>query len=291
MRWIVLSDSHFAQVSKPKVAAARDRVFGAVLRQVSAENADGVFITGDTTHRGRRAELTRLHELADVAGVTLTAVVGNHDADTHTKAELAPFFLGGRPSAAPDALYRAFSEGGVRWLLLDTAREMMSAVDYSGYVSPDQQAWLADEIRRANADPAVRYVCVLGHHPIANTTRRSDEPGLNIADSDPVRAILGTLRGKTGLYLCGHTHCHSIHIGTDGWHYAQTGALLLVQSYREMTVDARGLRIETVDVDMSDPALREDWAAVCAGFEDPFTLYPREAVYGAPADLRLEVGG
>lgn len=291
MRFLVLSDLHFATYSPAHVTAARDRVFDAIFRQIAAAGADLVFVTGDCTHRGRESELAAQQAIAYRRGLRLIRLLGNHDADTQPKLELAPYFLGPYPPASPTDLYTAFTVGTVRFVLLDTARSMISHIDYSGDISAAQQLWLAQQVALVNADPTLQYLIVLGHHPIVNTTRRSEEPGLNIANSAAVASIFAALDTpqKHGLYLCGHTHCHSI-VGPDaaGWYFVQTGATLLCESYRVITIESNRIQITTADVAM-DAALRDDWATVCANFEEPFSLYPRAAVSGTVTDQALTI--
>ena len=170
---------------------------------------------------------------------------------THNQAELAPYFLGPYQPLAQTDLYTAFTAGPVRFVLLDTARSMTGS--HIDFVATAQQLWLAEQVALVNADPTLQYLIVLGHHPIANTTRRSEEPGLNIANSAAVASIFAALDAtEAGLYLCGHTHRHSI-VGPDaaGWYFVQTGAPLLCESYRVITIESNRIQITTADVAMS----------------------------------------
>ena len=61
------------------------------------------------------------------------------------------------------------------------------------------------------ATPTIHYFIALGHHPIANTTTRSDEPGMNIANSAVVTRIFAGLHGKKRVVpLTDSNHRHSI---------------------------------------------------------------------------------
>jgi Icc protein len=288
MRFIILGDLHYAASADPVVAASRDHFFEGLFRQVAAQRADLVFAIGDTTQRGTVEELSAQTALLQRAGLDLIRLTGNHDSDSLAKAELASFFLGGRDSASPDELYTSFDAGPVRFVLLDTARSR--STNWSGFVSDEQLAWLDNQIARYNQADAPRHIVVMGHHPIMNTTRRSDERWFNIENSPAVEAVLTRLTRGAGIYACGHNHINSL-AGPDaqGWYYIQVGAPLVCRSYGLFMVDEAGIRFEKVDIDLTDPRFRADYDVTRLSQGADFNEFPFEHMYGAESDHRLRI--
>lgn len=286
MRFIVLGDLHYANYRDPAIAAQRERVFEAFFRQVAAHDADLVFAIGDTTHRGTLEELSGQTALAKRCGLNLIRVTGNHDTDSLEKSELAPFFLGDYPPASADELYTSFDFGPARFVLLDTSRVKMSSINWSGFVSEAQLSWLTGQIEQFNAATAPQSLIVMGHHPLYATTDRSNEEWLNIANSEEVGPIFARLQRLPGLYVCGHNHSNSI-FGPDelGWHHLQAGAPLVCQSFRLVTVTEQTIQVETVDFDLTNPALWDDFQSIRHNIETGFTVRPFESVYGTAPDL------
>ncbi len=291
MRFIVLGDLHYASYSDPTLATRRDRLFGEMFRQVAAHQADLVFAIGDTTQRGLLPELSGQTAVAEQNGLALIRTTGNHDTDTLPKTALAPFFLGGHSSAAADdELYTSFEAGPARFVLLDTARPQMSSVNWSGFVSEAQLDWLQAQVEEFNRADAPPYLVVLGHHPLFGTTDRSSDKWLNIENSQAVQERFARLQRGQGLYVCGHNHTNSM-AGPDeaGWYYLQAGAPLVCQSYRLVTLDEEGLRVETFDFDLSQDGFQADFEEVRYGIEEGFSVYPLEAVYGNYRDRFFNV--
>ncbi len=289
MRVIVLGDLHYATYSDPLKAAARDRFFEGLFRQVAAHQADMVIAIGDTTQGGIIAELAAQTAIAQRCGLDLLRVPGNHDADNLDKTELASFFLGNHPSASSTELYTTFEAGLARFILLDTTRSKNSS-NWSGFVSDEQLAWLADRIEQYNRAKQPRHLIVMGHHPIFNTTRRSEERWFNIDNSQAVEAILSKLIRRPGIYVCGHNHINSL-AGPDaqGWYYVQPGAPLVCRSYGLFTLDEAGIRFETVDIDLSDPQLRADYDTTRFALGADFNERPFKEMYGADSDHLMQV--
>ena len=286
MKFIVLGDLHYTVYSDPAQSAARDHFFETLFRSVMAQKADLVFAIGDLVHAGEPAELDGLYALAERVGVRLLSVTGNHDFASHTKEELRPYFVAGAAGRAE--FYDAFSQAGVRFVLLDTARELLSDTDWSGYVSPAQQAWLAGQVADFQAGrTADRALVVLGHHPFYATTERSLKDKLNIANSEEVRPLLDQAESGTAFYICGHNHINSI-FGPDetGWTFVQCGAPLVAFSYRVITLDEQGSQVETVDFGLDEPDFKAKLTEVYAGLEH-FGDIELETAAGQESDRRL----
>lgn len=290
MRFIVLGDLHYALYSRPEISASRDRAFETMFRQVAGYKADLVFAIGDATNEGKVEELEGQTSVAWNAGVDLIRITGNHDMDSLDKTEIVRFFLGGKPSESATDIYTAFSYENAHFILLDTSRSKCSNVDWSGFVSDEQLAWFASEIAKFNANPELRYLFVLGHHPLYNTTLLSDRTKLHITNTDAVREIFSRVEKKPAFYICGHNHCNSLVSEPEtGWHHVQCGAPLLTESYRLFDVDENGVRLETPEFIFDDPAFRSDFDNTRDNFEGHFTVYPKALFYGQPQDLALKV--
>lgn len=289
MKFVVLGDLHFTDYPTEEEQAGRDRFFEKLFQQVAAQQADLVFAVGDIVHYGTHNEIQGLFAAAWQFGVELICITGNHDTASLNKAELRPYFVGGK-TATPE-LYGAFSQDGVRFVLLDTGREMLCDIDWSGYVSPQQQSWLASEVGAfhdgASGDA---NLVVMGHHPFYGTTQSSTEDKLNIANSDEVRGVLGQMPSGQAIYVCGHNHVNSI-FGPDetGWTYVQCGAPLVAFSFRVITADESGLHVDTVNFGLDDPELKAALPAIYAGLEH-FSDMDVETAGGQQADRewRLE---
>ncbi|MEI6046546.1 MAG: metallophosphoesterase [Chloroflexota bacterium] len=290
MRFIVLGDLHFAEYHQPELTEARNRLFRAFFAQIAALKPDIVFALGDTVNYGTLAELTNLYRLVAATDLPFIAVTGNHDLASLEKAEVAPFFLGGRTPASVNELYTAFNFEQVRFILLDTSRIKLSDLDWSGYVSEEQVEWLRAEIARFNTIATHQYLIVLGHHPIFGTTERSTEEMLSIFNSAEVYESFATLSGTLGIYFCGHNHAHSI-IGPDalGWYFVQTAAPLDCRSFRLVTVTENRVEIETLDFDLSDPTLRQAFELARTGIESSFEPQEHAVVYGTFLDRSLTI--
>jgi 3',5'-cyclic AMP phosphodiesterase CpdA len=288
MRFIVLGDLHYAAYPDPAVSASRDRFFEGFFRQVVARQADLVFAIGDTTDRGTIAELAGQTALADRCGLNLIRLIGNHDAYSLGKAELAPYFLGNHAPASSTDLYTGFDFGPVRFLLLDTARSRDN--NWSGFVSDEQLAWLDAQIKQFNQAAKPRHLIVMGHHPLFNTTWRSAEPWFNIDNSPAVREVLTKLTRRPGIYVCGHNHSNSL-AGPDeqGWYYTQLGAPLVCRSYGLFTLDEHGIRFETVEIDLSDPRLLADLDATRFAISQDFNDHSFEERYGTARDHLMQI--
>ena len=222
MRLIVLGDLHLTEFDDPQLVEARDFFFEEFFRQVAAHQADLVIAVGDTVTYGYISELTRQDELAAKAGLKMLRIPGNHDAYKVPKNELAPFFLGEHPRASQTDLFTTFDAGPVRFLLLDTTREIDT--NWSGFVTDEQLAWLDEQIAAYNQS-GPPFLVAMGHHPITGTTHLSELLWYNIFNSPAVQERFARLTRPPAFYVCGHNHSNSI-TGPDaqGWYYVQLGA-------------------------------------------------------------------
>jgi len=289
MRFVVLGDLHYSDYTDPAHAAARDRLFGAFFQQVARLEADLVFAIGDTTNRGTMTEMVGLEEIAKATALPFVRIMGNHDCYSLSKPEISPFFLGGRPPVSSEQAYTSFDSDNIRFLLLDTARDR-DYKRYDGFVSETQLAWLGQQIEEFNANPALELLMAFGHHPIYNTTRRSADTMLYIANSEAVHGIFNQAKSKPGFYFCGHNHCHSL-AGPDAanWYHVQTADPLDCQSFRLITIIGERVAIEVINFDLSDPQLKQDFETARTSIEAGFNPQSYAWVHGQPHEHNLVV--
>jgi 3',5'-cyclic AMP phosphodiesterase CpdA len=289
MRFVVLGDLHYSEYALPENAAARDRVFTAFFSQIAKLQPDFVFAIGDTTNYGTPDELSGLAEIVSACGITLICTTGNHDCYSMPKPQLAPYFLGGRVSASQTDLYTAFAGDTAKFVLLDTARDR-DFERYDGFVSAEQLAWLNEQIEQFNRQTDPRYLVVLGHHPIVNTTRRSEETMLNIENSAEVVDAFAKLERKPAFYFCGHNHCNSItEMDLNGWFHVQTADPLDSKSFRLVTMTAEKVDIDTIEFDLSDRQLYADFKAARFNIPAHFTPQPFNLAHGELHERLLSV--
>lgn len=282
MRCVFLGDLHYSDYPDRAHADARDRLFADWFQQVGEVGADFVFAVGDTTNLGSMTEMQGLQAIVNASGLPFVRVTGNHDCYSLSKLALAPFFLGDRDSHSRDSLYTYFDVGSTRFVLTDTARDR-DYEDYGGFVAAEQVQWLAETLADFEQQEHLQHAIVMGHHPLRDTTRRSTELMLHIANSSEVQTAFATLHRTTGLYFCGHNHNHSIHT-RDNWHYIQTGNPLDCRSFRLVTLSEAGVQVDTLDFDLSDPSLAADFDLVRHNIPAGFTPQPFEESYGEERD-------
>jgi 3',5'-cyclic AMP phosphodiesterase CpdA len=256
----VLGDLHYSHYATPELQDCCDRVFREWFRQIVALAPDFVIAVGDITQWGKPQEFTGLWGIIHEFRVPFIAVPGNHDCYTLEKPELAPFFLGKHHSVDPHELYCVFDEQEVRFILLDTAKPKL-AQDYGGWLTESQGHWLEKQIDDFNQNSRLKKLLIFAHHPLKNTTSRTEELKLHIENSDFVVPILHTLKRTPGYYFCGHNHQHSL-LTTEQWWYIQSAAPWDCLSFRWVTFsEDLPLTIETRHFDWHNESLKQDWQA------------------------------
>lgn len=81
---------------------------------------------------------------------------------------------------------------------------------YPSYIGPDQQAWLKQELQRADAP-----VLLISHQPLAGRSQ--------IDNAEAIRTLLAPFREKLALCLNGHSHIDQ-HLELDGINYVHVNS-------------------------------------------------------------------
>ncbi|HEX8914606.1 MAG TPA: metallophosphoesterase [Humisphaera sp.] len=170
-----------------------------VVAEIAASRPDVVVHLGDlVAHGSRRADWAWFDDLfAPITGASVPVLpaMGNHD------------WSGGRPGPhlarrfpwMVGQTWYARSIGPLRFVWVDSNRGRLRLAAWR-----EQAAWIAGELAAADADPAVRGVLVVCHHPpITNSTVEGDAGHVVSPFVEPFE------RCRKGLaFLSGHTHAY-----------------------------------------------------------------------------------
>jgi Calcineurin-like phosphoesterase len=153
-------------------------------------------------------------ELALLAPIPFYPALGNHEVEVfgvlpieHASLErrFSERFLHTRETPVTSSLegkvvYAVDLPGGVHFVALDN-------VSAKGF-GADQLTWLAHDLERARGNPAVKFIIVGMHKPLAKngvTTHAMDADGASaIADSDAALALF--IKAKVDLIVASHLH-------------------------------------------------------------------------------------
>jgi len=205
---IVLHSGRFAAVgdlqrtSRAEVwRESNDRERERLLRAIAAEAPDFVALLGDLVFRGSSAaEWSRFDSLAAPlreARIPVLPVLGNHEYWLSRGPALANYFAR-FPHLKPHR-WHATRYGPLAIVALDSNLQFLPPA-----VWKEQRLWFEAELAREDADPSVRGVLLLVHHPpYTNSTVTSDE--LHVQ-----RAFVPAFEGarKTMAMLSGHVHSY-----------------------------------------------------------------------------------
>ena len=105
-------------------------------------------------------------------------------------------------------------------LFLETAREQEDPDNWGGWISKEQLVWLEKEIEKSGD----KLLLIFAHHPVYDTTFRSNFSMLSIEPKIDVWSVLRKKKGK-GIYVNGHNHVDSI-VGSENWTFIQIAAVI-----------------------------------------------------------------
>lgn len=229
MKLIVLGDLHYPTLDRDDTEGCqiRDTLYTNFFRHLSAEKPDAYICCGDLTNSGDLSDLHSLVQMSKVLPAPIHYVLGNHDTHGCSKAAFGKVI--GRPP------YYSVTTPQVKLIFLDTTLESC-VEDWVGVLDATQYNWFMGEVQNSDNLPVV----VVAHHPVGNTTRRSDEHRLRL-DTD-IWPILS--QKPYGIYMNGHNHYHSI-VQREHWLFLQTGDFLSHLDYRVVEYDGQKLTVAT----------------------------------------------
>jgi 3',5'-cyclic AMP phosphodiesterase CpdA len=187
-RALHVSDLHAGKHEAPGLS-------GALAALVAEVEPELVVVTGDLSHRGRRQQLARAHELLGALGVPVLAVPGNHDLPyslparfTHPRAEFERAFGTATPSYRSETLVVCG---------LDSTRPWR----HQGGRLPPSQLARATEVLRDPPVGALRVVAL--HHHLAGAPWRTSRK-FPLAGRDT--ALTALVAAGAELVIGGHIH-------------------------------------------------------------------------------------
>ncbi len=127
-------------------------------------------------------------------------------------------------------------------VFLDTAKEM-DVNDWGGWVDDEQLQWFEEMVKASGTKPLL----VFGHHPVYQTTARSERDKGSIHPDIEMWRVLRQKKG-TGIYFNGHTHVDSI-VEQNNWTFIQLSACLDQHGFRIVEIADKEIRISAVDID------------------------------------------
>jgi Icc protein len=235
MRLVLLGDLHYHEIdhSIPGLLEARTVFYHTMLENFMNMEADLHISLGDLTNFGSALELQEVYELVRRKDKTFIHVLGNHDLYTQTRREVLEI--------TGQQRYHAIDTETAMLVFLDTTKEM-DIEDWGGWMEDEQLQWFSDMVDVSGSKPML----VFGHHPVYNTTARSETEKGSIHPSIDMWHILNRKKG-IGVYFNGHTHVDSI-VAQNNWTFVQLSSSLDEHGFRIVECEEQQIRISAVDI-------------------------------------------
>lgn len=255
MKVIVMGDLHYPAIDKtiPGLHEARNAFYEQLVNRFFDIEADFHVSIGDLTNFGLASELQEVYSLLTAEDKTFYHALGNHDLYSMTRHEVLEL--------TGQARYHSFETEQAVFAFLDTAKEL-DFEDWGGWIDAVQLQWFESVVKESGMKPLI----VFAHHPVYDTTKRSDTDKGSIHPSIDMWKILDQKVG-VGVYVNGHTHIDSIE-AIDNWTFVQTSACLDQQAFREINITDTAIEITAIDV--ADEEL-SNYAATIYSNIDHFT--------------------
>lgn len=239
MKIAVFGDLHYPTLkeSYSEIKKDRDSFFRTFLQDFFSIDADLYVSVGDLTNYGLLDELTEVFAMINDMNKPFIHVIGNHDAYGLSKQDLL--------AITKQECYSALEFENATLIFLDTAKEQ-DFTHWGGTIDDEQLQWLSEKLAKENK-PAL----VFAHHPVYNTTEKSDLDCLSVDPTIPLQQILNTKVGMN-LYVNGHNHYNSIHQDPTGnWTYLQLAAVM-------DEIGARLIEVDNDKITVSELSLHTD---------------------------------
>lgn len=239
MKLVLMGDLHYHEIDKsiPGLLEARTAFYNTLLGRFLDMDADLHISLGDLTNFGSTLELQEVYELLQREDRTFIHVLGNHDLYWQTRMEVLEI--------TGQQRYHAIDTDTAMLVFLDTAKEL-DFEDWGGWLDDEQLEWLEGMVKASGTKPLL----VFGHHPVYNTTARSEKEKGSIHPSIDMWRILNRKQG-IGVYFNGHTHVDSI-VAQNNWTFVQLSACLDQHGFRIVELTEEELRISAVDITDAD---------------------------------------
>ncbi|WP_436663700.1 metallophosphoesterase family protein [Alicyclobacillus acidoterrestris] len=256
LRIAVLGDVHYPYLpgGSEEQIAARDRFYADVFEQFFAETADLYVCVGDVTHTGHPEEWAGIARIfAQYHDKPFRFVLGNHDTLLQSKSSVL--------SRMNQQRHWGEQLEHLPLFFLDTTQESRRD-DWGGTVDREQLEW----IRTRHAESA-EPLFVFAHHPLYNTTAKSDEPMMYVQNYDDVEAAMASL-SKQVFYFNRHNHVQSIakHPRRSNWVCIQTASILSGLRYRVVEVTSTSMTVNTKVIDAE--GMKETLTTLYQGIPD-----------------------
>ncbi|MCM3585439.1 metallophosphoesterase [Mesobacillus maritimus] len=235
MKIAVIGDLHYPSSKglDENAVGSRDQFFSTYMDYFLNMEAAYHISVGDLTNFGTKDELNEIYGYIHPYQRSFIHTLGNHDLYSQTREEvLNQVGMKGNHSIESDEVHLVF---------LETAREQ-DFDRWDGWISEEQQIWLASEIEKSGD----KLMVVFAHHPVYDTTLRSNMRMLSIEPSIDIWSILSKKKGK-GIYVNGHNHMDSI-VHKENWTFMQIASVLDDQSVRMLEIKDDNCQITTVYV-------------------------------------------
>ncbi|USG65072.1 metallophosphoesterase [Brevibacillus ruminantium] len=262
MKIAVMGDLHYPSrhgVTKrleEHVIESRDSFYSNYLKSFFKQEADIYVSVGDLTNFGTKDEFEEVYEYIRSYNKPFYQTLGNHDLYSMPRREVLELTkMNGN----------FVMEEEVVLLFLETARELDRG-NFDGWVTNEQLEWLEKVIDGSGE----KTMIVFAHHPVYDTTARSNKNMLSVHPSIDLWSVLNKKKGK-GIYVNGHTHTDSI-VEKENWTFVQISAVLDDQSVRILELDHDQVSVSAIDV--SDDESIELATTIGNGIER-FTLFPQ----------------
>ncbi|MEG0852929.1 MAG: metallophosphoesterase [Angelakisella sp.] len=228
MKLVLLGDPHYPTLDgdDDRGVHLRHELYQTLFECLAAENADAYISMGDLTNSGSTADLKDFISLSGSLNAPFYFVMGNHDTHGCTKEEFV--------HTSQRERYYAVETQEANLYFIDTTLEGR-VDDWLGIMDDAQYQWLQKSVAASK-----KPVFIISHHPVENTTRRSDERKLYLHEN--MWQILS--QRASGIYINGHNHYHSI-VEQNGWLFLQTGDLLSHLDYRVIDFDGEMASVTT----------------------------------------------
>jgi 3',5'-cyclic-AMP phosphodiesterase len=235
MKLVLMGDLHYHQIDEtvPGWLEARTHFYETFLGRFLDFDADSHISLGDLTNYGASSELQEVFEIIRKKERTFYHVLGNHDLYAQTRREVLQI--------TGQARYHSITTERAVLAFIDTAKEM-DYEDWGGWIEEEQLQWLEDVVKESGTKPLL----VFAHHPVYNTTTKSNQDKASIHPSIDMWKILSQKEG-VGIYFNGHTHIDSI-VTQDNWTFVQLSACLDQHGVRIVEIEQEKICVSAVDI-------------------------------------------